>query len=72
MVAWCLRDQFGHLPSTLHPGLKFFLRQSARADWFAPTLDVWEWKLFSRTSRANYRDLKRIETDFWDSVPQID
>jgi len=63
-----------HLQShfmALHPGLTLFLRRYAYNDWLDHVVK-WVWDSFARVSRAFYRDIKNIETDFGAAVEEID
>ena len=64
-------DEFRFLPSTLHPGLLLFLRILPPEDYLDVS-DIVVWDMFGYTSRANFRDTKRIMLDWWANVPEVD
>lgn len=59
------------LPCTMHPVLAWFLRRYG-FDYLLDHVVKWVWDNFGWVSRAFYRDIKNIETDFGEAINEID
>ena len=64
-------DYLRVLPSTMHPALVLFLRRFQQDDWFDRMPHV-IWDRFAYSSRANFRDTRLIELDYWSRVEEVD
>ena len=69
-----LSDKYSYLqplPSSMHPGLALFLRRIHHQQWFdRESGDIWD--KFAYTSRANFRDTRLIEINFWNAIQEVD